>query len=111
MIVRTMDIHEPFSEGGQHLQSCRRAIDELFVGACGRKSSFQNELVVLARFNSILVEKAWKRRRQSGGVEDRFDRTALRSAANQGPVGALAQHKIERADDDRFAGAGLATDG
>ena len=33
MIVRAVNIHEPFANGGEHIERGRRAVDELAVGA------------------------------------------------------------------------------
>ena len=44
-------------------------------------------------------------------LERPFDRAGIRAGADLPFVGALAQQKLERADDDRFARAGLARDG
>ena len=45
------------------------------------------------------------------GGEDRFDSAAIRPAANQSAIGPFPEHKVECADDDRFAGARFAGDG
>ena len=44
-------------------------------------------------------------------MEDGFDRAILRTGADERLVRALAEHQLERTDDDGFAGARLARDG
>ena len=57
VLVRSMDIHQPFAYRGQHVQGRRRAIDELPVRARARKRSLQHELALFARLQPILLQK------------------------------------------------------
>ncbi len=110
MIVRAVHVHQPFAQRAEHLQRGRRPIDELPVRARERERALEHELFVFARFKSVLFEKTLQSPAQLGHVEHRFDRATVRAAANECAIRALAQHEIERADDDGFARAGLARD-
>ena len=49
--------------------------------------------------------------REFSPFENRLDRARFRPGPDQRFVGPLAEEKLERTDDDRLAGAGLAGDG
>jgi len=110
VLVRSVNIHQRFAERSEGIQRCRRAIDELAVGACGRKSAFEHELVVFARFETIFREKRFQRSFEPADVENRFDRATVAAGADVRAVGALAEHEVQRSDENGFAGAGFAGD-
>jgi phosphoribosyl 1,2-cyclic phosphate phosphodiesterase len=106
-----MNVHEPFADAGEHGQRGRRTIDELAVYACIGEMTFEDELVFLARFQAIRFEKLFQRCAKIFDIKDGLDRTAFLTAADERAVGAFAQDKVQRADDDGLASAGLARDG
>jgi len=73
-----------------------------------REGALEDELVLLARFQPVLVEKTFQRRAQFRHVEHRLDRAALRPGAKKRAVGALAERETDGAKHDGFARAGLA---
>jgi hypothetical protein len=50
-------------------------------------------------------------RRKSLPQKNRLDRAGLRAGTDKRFIRALAEEQLERTDDDRFAGPGLAGDG
>ena len=67
--------------------------------------------MAIARFEPVVVEKFLDRGAQAREIERGFDRAAVAAIADERAIGPLAQDEAERADEDRFAGAGLARDG
>ena len=110
MIVRPMNIDQPFANGTEGLQGRGGAIDELFVGAGIGEGALQNELAIFARLQAILIEEGVQRCLKVADVEDRLHGTGVGPTADQRPVGALAENKIERPDEDGLAGPGFAGD-
>jgi len=106
--------------------------------SAGRERAFEDKLIFLARLQAVFLEKISKRRWSAGlrygvfritapssraggrrsalvdvqfrDVENGFDGTTVTAAADERPVGAFAEDKVKRADDDGFARAGLAGD-
>ena len=111
MVVRAVDIHEPFAKRREDIQGGGRTVDELAVHAVGSESALQEELPVLTRFKPVFVEKLLEWRAELGNIKNRLDRATVAAAADQRAVSSFAEHQIQRADQDRFAGAGLAGDG
>ncbi len=109
--MRAVNVHQPFTERGEDVQGGGRAVDELAVDAAGAESAFDHELVTVARFEAVFIEKFLERRAESGDLEDGFDRATVAAAAEEGAIGPSAEHEVECADEDRFAGAGFAGDG
>src|SRR6185312_7989369 len=62
MVVRAVHVHQPFADGREHAQRRRGAVDELPVGAVRSESALKDELIIVARFNSILFEKKFQKR-------------------------------------------------
>ncbi len=138
VVVRPVDVHEPFADGRQAVQRGGRAVDELAVGAGAGEGAFQDELILFARLEAVLVQEGSQRGRsadfQTGEpgvfarnapgqssalrrpgeqlchVEHRLHRAAILAAADERAVGAFAEDEVERADDDGLARAGLAGD-
>ena len=110
MIVRPMNIDQPFADGAEGLQGRGRAVDELFVGTGVGERALQNELAVFARLQAILIEKRGQRRLEVADIEDGLHGTRIGTAANQRAVSALAEDKVKRPDEDGLAGAGFAGD-
>ena len=68
MVVRAVHVHQPFADGGQHVQRGGRAVDELAVRAVGRERALEDKLVFLARFQAVLNSRdffflTWRRPR------------------------------------------------
>ena len=57
VIVRAVHVHQPFAEAGQRGQGGGRAVDELAVGAGGGERALEHELMILARFQAVFLEK------------------------------------------------------
>ena len=92
-------------------QRGRRAVDELAVGPGGGERALEDELVFLARFKAVFLQKVFQRRAEFFHIEHGFDRATFLAAADERAVGAFAEHEVERADDDGLARAGFAGDG
>lgn len=110
MVVRTMHIDEHFAETREDCKGSGRPVDELAIRTGGSEGAFEDELMIFAGFKAILFEKRGK----IGNVfdaENSFDGAGIGSATDEGPVGALSEHQIQSANNDGFAGAGLARDG
>ena len=110
MLVRSVDVHQPLAQGGEDVQGGGRAVDELAVGAGAGEGALQDELVVLARLQAIVLQKRLQRGFEPGHVEDRLDGATVAATADERAVGALAQREVEGADEDGLACAGLAGD-
>jgi hypothetical protein len=84
-----------------------------FVPGAGERA-FEDELVFLARFQAVFVQKALFQRRagrrETRHVKDGLDGAAFLAAADERAVGAFAEDEVERADDDGLARAGFAGD-
>ena len=109
VIVRSVQIDQFVAKTFQHRERGRRAIDELAVAAAGGKRALDNQLV-RARLHSRFLELRIQFREIFAG-KNRFDRARFRAGADERFVRALAEEQLQRADDDRFARAGLAGDG
>ena len=57
MVVRAVDVHEPFADGGERGERGRRTVDELAVRAGAGECPFEDKLVLLARFEAVRFEK------------------------------------------------------
>src|ERR1041384_2850660 len=111
MLVRPVDVHQPFAELRQCCERGWRTVDELLVRSSRGERALEEQLMVLAWFQAVLIEERYQRRAQFRHVEGGPDCAALRAGAQERPVRALAEHEVERADDDRLARAGFAGDG
>ena len=86
-----------------------------FVPRAG-ESALEDELIFLARFQAVLVQKTLEFASAARGVslnlhiEHRLDGAAFLAAADERAVGAFAEDEVERADDDGLARAGFAGD-
>src|SRR5207245_3122318 len=98
VVVRAVDIDEPFAERGEDIQRGGRAVDELAVQAIRGERSLQQELAVLTRFKTVFVEKSLDWRAELGDIKNRLDRAGIAAAADQRSVRAFAEHQIQRAD-------------
>lgn len=110
MIVRPVDVHQPFTQRGQNTERGGGTVDELAVRAGGGKHAFEHQLLVFARFQAVIREIVFQGNRQSGDIEDRLDRTTFRAAAQEGAIRAFTQDQVERANKNGFAGTGFAGD-
>ena len=110
VVVGSMNIHEPFSQHSQNVERGRRTIDELAVCSIAGEGPLQDELIVLARFQAIFVQKTTQGRPEQTDVKYGLHRTTLAAATDQGALGAFTDHQIKGADDDGLAGARLAGD-
>jgi len=110
VVVRAVDVDEPLAGARERLQRGRGAVDELAVGSRGGEHALEEELSLVARFDAVFVEERSQGSLELPHVNGGFDRAALFAATDERAVGALAQDEIERADEDGFARAGLATD-
>ncbi len=89
---------------------CRwRTIDELTRTRAGRKAAFDDE-IVLGWFDSSL-DKLRIEFLQLVSSPNGFYRAEIGSGSDERFVGAFAEQKLQCADDNRFARAGLASDG
>jgi len=110
VIVGPVNVDQPFSDGGQNLQRRRRAIDELAIRARRRESPLDDDLSILTRLQAIFIEIRHEGSLQRTDVEDGLDRAGIGATANQGTIGAFAQHQAQSADEDGFSRAGFAGD-
>ena len=110
VIVRPVHVHKPFADRGQRGQRGGRAVDELTVRPSAGEGALEDQLMIVAGLQAVLLQKGSERRAQFFYFEDRLDGTAVASAAEEGAVGAVAEDEVERADDDGFAGTGFAGD-
>ena len=62
MIVRTVNVHQPFADGRQRVQAAGGTVDELAVGAGAGKAAFENKLILLAGLQAVFFEKRFQRR-------------------------------------------------
>ncbi len=108
--MRAVHVHEPFADGGENVQRGGRAVDELAVRARAGEGAFQDELMIFAGFETILVKQAPQGRFEFCDIEDGFDGATVAVAADERAVGAFAEDEVERADNDGLARAGLAGD-
>ena len=111
MIVRPVDVHQPIAQRGERLQRGGRTVDKLAIGAGCGEGALEHELAGVAGFQSVDIEKIVERRAQCADIKHRLDGATIRTGADERAVSALAEHEIERADEDGFARAGLAGDG
>ena len=110
MIVGAVHIDEHFAERSKNRERGGRAVDELTIRAGGSEGALEDELMIFAGFETVFVEEGGEGGKLFGG-EDRFNRAAIRAAADERSIGAFAEDEVERANDDRLAGAGFAGDG
>ena len=110
MIVRAVDVHQPFPDGGERGEGGRRAVDELTVRTRAGEGALEDELVFFARFEAVFIQKSFQRRFQFSHVEQGLDRATVAAAADERAVGTFAQHEVQCADDDGLARASLAGD-
>lgn len=110
MIVRAVDIHEPFADDREDVERGRRAIDELAVRTVRREGAFEDKLIFFARFKAVLVEEGFQRSTNFCHVEHSLHRATVAAATDRGAVGTFAENEIERADEDGFARSGFAAD-
>ena len=111
MVVRAVYIHEPFAERGEDIQGGGRAVYELAIQAIASESALQKELAVLARFEPVFVEESNEWSSEFGNIKSRLDRATVAATADQRAVRPFAEHQIQSADQNRFAGTGLPRDG
>ena len=111
MIVRSVHVDQPFANPLEHSQSGGATIDELAIAAGGRERAFEEQLVFLAGFQTVLFQKPGQWRIELGYIEVGLDGALISLGADERTIGAFAQHKIESTDEDRLARARLATDG
>jgi hypothetical protein len=111
MIMRPVHIDEFPSQAGQRLQRGRRTIDELAICPRNRENPLQNQLIVRAWLDAVFIEQRLHDLAQRALFKHRFHRAIFAAASDQVPVRALAQNKMERADNDRFARSRFTGDG
>ena len=57
MLVRAVHIHQLLAQGGKELKRRWRPIDELPVGSGSGQDAFEDQLMVGACFQAIILEK------------------------------------------------------
>lgn len=110
MIMRAVHIYEHLTERGEDRKGGGGAVDELAIGTGGGEGALKDKLVFFAGFEAILFQERGERREVFGG-EDSFDGAGIGPAADEGAIGAFSEDQIQGANNDGFAGAGLARDG
>ncbi len=105
MIVRPVNVHQPFADGREHVECRGRAVHELAIRAGGRERSLEDQLIFFARLKAVFIEERLPWRAQFGHLEHHFHGTTVAPGANQRAISALAQHEVERANEDGFARA------
>src|SRR5205823_506392 len=91
VVVRAVDIHEPFAKRGEDIQGGGRTVDELAVHAVRSESALQQELLVLTRFKPVFVDKLLEWRAELGNIKNLLDGTTVAAAADQRAVSAFAE--------------------
>ena len=109
MIVGPVQINQIVTKFFEICQGSGRAVDELTIVPLTRKTSFQNQIAI-ARLNSRFLETPIPFCTIIA-LKNCFYRARLRSGAKKRFVSALAEQQLERANDDRFTGAGFAGNG
>src|ERR1051326_850277 len=110
MLMWAVNIDQPLPNRRKSIQGSRRTIDELAIAPGSRKIAFQNKLMIFTRFQAVLIQESLYRRFELANIKHRLNRALVTPAADQRPISALTQHQSQRADEDRFAGAGLTRD-
>ena len=108
VLVRAVNVHQPLTEAGQHVQRRGGTVNELAVGAGAGERAPEDKLILFARLQTVFIEKRFHRGFEAANVEYRFHRARLAAGADQRAVSPLAQHQIQGANKNGFAGAGLA---
>src|SRR5205823_8398668 len=85
-----------------------RSVDELAVRATRRKRALDNQIVA-ARLDTGLDQLRIQLLQILAG-KNSFRSASVGAGANERFVRPFAEQKLQRADDDRFAGAGFASD-
>ena len=109
MIVRAVQIDQLIPEILENAERGGRAVDKLAIRPGRGKTALHDQLDLVA-LHSGFVEQRMELL-EFGPFENRFDRARFRPGPDQRFVGPLAEEKLERADDDRLAGARLTGDG
>src|SRR5437763_10135117 len=65
MVVGSVNVHQPFAEGGERVRGGGGPVDELAVGAGRAEGAFEDELAAVTRLESILLEKPFEGRSQA----------------------------------------------
>ena len=108
MIVRAVNVHQPFTQHREGVQRSGRAVDELAVGARRREAALEDELAV-AQLDAGIAQLRIQSF-QIRSFENCFHRADIRAGANQRFIRAFPEQQLESADDDRLARAGFAGD-
>jgi hypothetical protein len=108
VLVRPVQVDEEAPERLQQREGAGRAIDELLVPRA--EDPLHHERVPLAGFEASVLEEGVDLVEVRVELEDRLDRTEALAGADEVVVGPLAEDELERTDDHRLAGAGLAGD-
>src|SRR4029450_5472189 len=103
-----MKIDQIIAETFQNRQRGWRTVDELACASGGRKAAFDDE-IVLARFDSSL-DKLRIELLQVVSSPNRLYRAGIGPGSDERFVGAFPEQKLQCADDNRFARAGLTRD-
>ena len=106
VVVRPVQVDQVVAEPLQQAQRHRRIVDELPVAA--RPITRRTISCSSSQRSSPPSSSTAFDRRRVAQREHRLDRAAVRAAADQPLVGALAEHQLQRADDHRLAGPGFA---
>ena len=61
MIVRAVHIHQPFANLLEHGQRGCAAVDKLTIAAGGRERALEEQLIVFARLEAVLLQKRGQR--------------------------------------------------
>ena len=61
MIVRAVHIHQPFANLLEHGQRGCAAVDKLTITAGGRERALEEQLIVFARLEAVLLQKRGQR--------------------------------------------------
>ena len=109
MIMRSVKIDQFVAELLENPQRGGRSVDELAI-AFRRRESARFRIKSSSHGSIPASSKRGFHFREFVALKNRFDRAHIRSSPDQRFVGAFAEQQLERADDDRFAGAGFACD-
>ena len=110
VIVRAVEIDQAVANLAEKRERGGRAVDELPARAGGGNDALEEELAVLAGFGTGFLEQRGNRR-AGGQRRDGLDDAFRLAGADGGFVGAVAEEKLEPADENGFPRAGLAGDG
>ena len=110
VVVRPVEIDEPFADRGQGGEGRGRPVDELAVDPGRRHGAANDEHAALAWVDAGVGEETVHGVLESVAHEDGLDGEEVGARADGASVGTLADGQLDGAEDDGLARAGFAGD-